>query len=111
MKNFFSITIFNAIKNMLYYANIYIKNIRENTNGTLSFDVRFCDSGVVIYTNGSYLPPLTNAAQSIRTIGSIIVGNTDNVIFEAGNDVQLTPGFEVQLGGTFEIIMNECGQK
>jgi len=32
-------------------------------------------------------------------------------VFEAGNWVELNSGFEVQLGGTFEININECGEK
>jgi len=43
--------------------------------------------------------------------GTIYVKNIDNVIFEAGNWVELNSGFEVQLGGTFEININECGEK
>ena len=91
------------------YGNIYIKNIRENTDGTLSFDVRFCDGDDIIpkvFPHG-----LINAFNSIKTLGTVIVLNTGNVIFEAGNEVILNSGFEVQLGGTFEINMNECGEK
>ena len=93
------------------YANIYIKNIRENPDGTLSFDVRFCDDDDIIYSNTSYLPSVTNATNSIQTANIVIVKNTDNVIFETGNEVILNSGFEVKLGGTFEINMNECGEK
>jgi len=91
-------------------GNIYIKNIRENTNGTLSFDIRFCDNVNVTYSNTNNLPTLTNASNSIQTSGTVVVKNTDNVTFEAGNEIILGPGFEVELGGTFEINMNDCGE-
>ncbi len=93
------------------YGNIYIKNIRENANGTLSFDVRFCDDDHIAYSNTSNLPSLSNASNSIQTTGTVIVKNTDNITFEAGNRVTLNAGFGIQLGGTFEINMNGCGDK
>ena len=95
-----------------YDGNIYIKNIRENSDKTLiSFDVRFCDDDDIIYSNTSYLPALTNVSNSIKTTNTVIVKSIDNVTFEAGEEVILNSGFEVQLGGTFEINMNECGDK
>jgi len=93
------------------YGNIYIKNIRENANGTLSFDVRFCDSENITYSNTSNLPSLSNASNSIQTSGTVVVKNTDNIIFEAENKITLNSGFKIQLGGTFKINMNECGEK
>jgi len=92
------------------YANIYVKNIRENPNGTLSFDVRFCDNNNITYSNTSNLPVLTNASNNIQTTGTVIVKSTDNVTFEAGNKVILNPGFKIELGGKFKINMNECGE-
>ncbi len=91
-------------------ANIYIKNIRENVNGTLSFDVRFCDDDDIIISNTNNLPTITNASNSIQTTGTVVVKSTDNVIFEAGNEIILGPGFEVESGGAFEINMNGCGE-
>jgi hypothetical protein len=104
-------TLNDCITPTAYDGNIYIKNIRENPDGTLSFDVRFCDDDNIVYSNTSYLPALTNASNSIKTINTVIVKSIDNVIFEAGNEVILNSGFGVQLGGTFEINMNECGDK
>jgi len=92
-------------------ANIFIKNIRENPNGTLSFDVRFCDNNNITYSNTSNLPVLTNASNNIQTTGTVIVKSTDNVTFEAGNKVTLNPGFKVELGGIFKVDMNDCGEK
>jgi len=89
------------------YGNIYIKNIQENPNNTLSFDIGFCDNNTITYSNTNNLPPLTNASH-IQTAGTVIVKNTDNIIFEAGNEVILNPGFEVQSGGKFEINMINC---
>jgi M6 family metalloprotease-like protein len=93
------------------FGNLYIKNIRENSNNTLSFDVRFCDNDDILYSNTSNLPALTNASNSIQTSGTVIVKSTDNITFEAGESVFLNPGFEVQQGGIFEINMNGCGNK
>jgi M6 family metalloprotease-like protein len=91
------------------FGNIFLKNIKENSNNTLSFDVRFCDGDNIVYSNTNSLPPLTNASSSIQTSGSVIVENSDNVIFEAGEEVILNGGFEVKQGGTFEININDCG--
>jgi len=89
-------------------CNITIKNIQEKSNGTLSFDIKFCNGVNVIYTSNSTLPPWTTASNSIQTQGAVIVKNTKSVIFEAKNEVILGPGFEVELGGTFQIDMNGC---
>ena len=91
-------------------GNIFIKNIKE-TNGKLSFDVRFCDGMDIVKISTSNLSELTNASKSISTQNTVIVKSTDNVIFEAENEVTLNPGFEVKLGGEFEINMNGCGEK
>ena len=93
------------------YGNLYVKNIRENANGTLSFDVRFCDNTNIVYSNTSNLPTLTNAFNKIQTSGTVIVKNTDNVTFEAGNVILLNSGFEVKVGGVFEMNINSCGNK
>ncbi len=37
--------------------------------------------------------------------------STDNVTFEAGGEVILNGGFEIQQGGVFEINMNGCGDR
>jgi len=89
-------------------CNITIKNIQENPNGTLSFDIKFCNGVNVIYTNNSTLPPWTTASNSIQTQGTVVVKNAKSVTFEAGNEIILGPGFEVELGGTFEINMVGC---
>jgi len=91
------------------YGNIYIKNIRENANGTLSFDfLRHCNGDDITYSDISNLPTVTSASNSIQTTGTVTVKSTDDVTFSAGNKVVLNPGFKVELGGTFEIDINEC---
>ena len=93
-------------------GNIFIKNIKENSAKTeISFDVRFCDTDNITISNTSSLPAITNASNSVKTMNTVVVKNIDKVIFEAGNWVELNSGFEVQLGGTFEININECGEK
>jgi M6 family metalloprotease-like protein len=89
------------------YGNIYMKNIQENANGTLSFTVGICENNNVTLSNTNNLPAVTNAF-TIQTQGAVIVKNTDNVVFEAGNEVILDPGFEIQLGGTLEIHIIDC---
>jgi hypothetical protein len=89
------------------YINICIKNIQENSNGTLSFEVQFCDYYITTYSNTSNLPDTTTTCGSIHTSGTVIVKNTDNIIFESGNGVILNAGFEIQSGGIFEIHINK----
>jgi len=93
------------------YGNIFINNIRENSNGTLSFDViRPCDGTNITYSNTSNIPVITNASNSIQTSGTVVVKSTDNVTFEAGSKVTLNPGFKVELGGKLKIDIKECGE-
>lgn len=89
-------------------GNIHIKNISSAGN-TINFDVRFCEDIDLSYSNTNSLPGLSNAKNKITTSGSVTVKATDNVTFEAGNEVLLNPGFELQQGGLFEINMNGCG--
>jgi len=90
------------------YANISIKNIQENLNGTLSFDlIGFCEDNVT-YSNTSNLPAITKASNNIQTSGTVTVKSTDNVTFDAGNKTILNPGFKIESGGTFKIDVNGC---
>ena len=89
-------------------GNIYIKNI-SSAESTISFDVRFCDDDNITYSNTNSLPSLSNASNSISTSGTVTVKNTDNVTFEAGNEIILNGSFEIQQGGVFKINMNGCG--
>jgi M6 family metalloprotease-like protein len=89
-------------------GNIYIKNVMVSGN-FVSFDVRFCDGSDVTYSNTNQLPQFTNAINKIETTNSVTVKSTDNVTFEAGQEIILN-GFEVQQGGVFEINMNGCGE-
>lgn len=89
-------------------GNIYIKNIIVSGD-IVSFDVRFCDGNDVTYSNTNQLPQFSNAINKIETTNSVIVKSTDNVTFEASQEI-LLKGFEVQLGGVFEINMNGCGE-
>lgn len=52
----------------------------------------------------------THAVDTIQTSGSVIVKSTDNVTFEAGQEIILNPGFEVQTGGQLQINIQECGK-
>ena len=88
-------------------GHLSIKNIKENSNNTLSFDVSFCVNNSVTFSNTSNLPVFTNASK-IQTSGTVTVKSTDNVTFEIGDEVNLGPGFEIQAGGTFEIKINGC---
>ena len=48
----------------------------------------------------------TYRAEDIISTGFVPVGG--NVIFKAGNCVTLDPGFEVELGGVFEVLLEVC---
>jgi hypothetical protein len=37
-----------------------------------------------------------------------MVPNNGNVIFDAGHSIELLPGFEVGLGGVFEMLLEGC---
>lgn len=91
-------------------GNVYIKNITVSGN-TVSFDVRFCDGDIVTHSNTSQLPSFSNAITRIETSGTVVVKSTDNVTLEAGQEIILNPGFEIQLGGQLTTNMNSCGNQ
>jgi M6 family metalloprotease-like protein len=89
-------------------GNIFIKNIKVEGD-FVSFDVRFCDETDVLISNIDKLPSILNARNMIKTSGSVLVNSWEHVVFEAANEIELNPGFEVQLGGQFETNINYCG--
>lgn len=88
-------------------GNVYIRNIRENSNGTLSFELGCVDEEIV-YSNTSSLPSHTIAKGRIKTSGSVVVKANDNITFEATDDIILNAGFEIQKGGVFQTIGDAC---
>ncbi|HOH55532.1 MAG TPA: hypothetical protein PK903_05410 [Paludibacteraceae bacterium] len=46
----------------------------------------------------------------MQTSGSVIIKSTDNVTFEAGQEIILNNGFEIQQGGQLDINIVTCGQ-
>jgi hypothetical protein len=92
-------------------GNIFIKNI-EVCDNTVSFDVRFCNQvDDVLITETMPLPPIINAMNRIETSGPVVIKDSDNITFEAGQEIILNPGFEIQAGGQFETNMNCCGEQ
>jgi len=87
--------------------NISIENILVSGN-TVSFDVRFYN---VEYSNTDQLPPVTKAINQIKTSGSVVVKNTDRILFDSGEEILLNEGFEVKAGGQFETKVSSCGSK
>ncbi len=45
----------------------------------------------------------------MQTSGSVIIKSTDNVTFEAGQEINLNAGFEVQQGGQLNVRIIQCG--
>lgn len=89
--------------------NVFLWNIKENTDGTLSFKFSYCgDDDDKIFSNTSNLPAYTKVSSSIRTEGTVVVKSSDNVTFEAAESVSLGEGFEVEEGGTFNVIIYDC---
>lgn len=107
-------TVFNSHSNPACFISngetrkIYINNIQENADGTLSFDLSFCDGDVVSFTNTNNLPPYTKVSQSITTHGNVVVKSTDRIIFEAGSQIILNRGFKVEPGGAFKAVIEQC---
>ncbi|MBP5582730.1 MAG: M6 family metalloprotease domain-containing protein [Bacteroidales bacterium] len=88
-------------------ANVLIKDVSIAGN-TISFYAKFCDGDNIIYSNTNNLPQVTNASNSIATVGVVTIKNTDNILFEAKDTVTLDKNFSVDLGGSFEINMDGC---
>lgn len=92
-------------------GNIFIKNI-EVCDNTVSFDVRFCNqTDDVLITETTLLSPIINAMNKIETKGAVTIKDSADVIFEAGQEIILNPGFEIQPGGKFETSINCCGKQ
>lgn len=45
----------------------------------------------------------------IQLLISVIVKSTDNITFEAGQEIQLNAGFEVEQGGQLNVNTIQCG--
>ena len=88
--------------------DIYIKNITENSDGSLSFGFSYCGEDDRVFSNTSSLPSNTNVSGSIQTNNSVVVKSTDNVTFQATDYIELGPGFEVTSGGTFNAKVSSC---
>lgn len=108
-------TSFNASTNPACFIsdgsgrNVFIWNIKENTDGTLSFKFSYCgDDDDKFFSNTRNLPAYTKVSSSIQTEGNVVVKSSDNVTFEAAEGVSLGEGFEVEEGGTFNVIIYDC---
>lgn len=88
--------------------DIYIKGIKENANGTLSFGFSYCGNNDKVFANTNSLPANTDVKGSIRTTGTVVVKANDNVVFKATDYVELETGFEVKEGGTLTINVTSC---
>ena len=90
-------------------SGLFIWNIKENTDGTLSFKFNYCgEDDEKIFSNTNNLPSYTKITNSIRTEGTVVVKSTDNVTFESTESIILGEGFEVKEGGTFKATVTEC---
>ena len=93
----------------------WILTINDNTplnDGTLfGWALEFCIDPLpncpdTLNITGTISSGTYQAAQVINSDGT--VPNGANVIFKAGNEVNLDPSFEVEPGGLFEVIMEAC---
>lgn len=88
--------------------DIYIKGIKENADGTLSFGFSYCGNNDKVFANTNSLPANTDVKGSIRTTGTVVVKANDNVVFKATDYVELETGFEVKEGGALTINVTSC---
>lgn len=89
--------------------NFVIKNITVSGN-SISFDVRLCSNTDITFSNTNMLPEVSNAVNTLNTSGSVIIKSTDRITFEAGQEIILNTGFEVQQGGQLDVNIVTCGQ-
>jgi M6 family metalloprotease-like protein len=108
-------SIFNSLSNPYSFLsdgsieNFVIKNITVSGN-SISFDVRLCSNTDITLSNTNMLPEVSNAVNTLNTSGSVIVKATDRITFEAGHEIILNTGFEVQQGGQLDVNIVTCGQ-
>jgi hypothetical protein len=65
-----------------------------------------CCPAVLVLDDTPIVPGEYKASDRILSAGHIAVGT--EVIFSAGNEAELLPGFNVELGGIFEIKLEGC---
>lgn len=108
-------SIFNSMSNPNSFLsdgsieNFVIKNITVSGN-SISFDVRLCSNTEITLSNTNMLPKVSNAVNTLNTSGSVIVKSTDSITLEAGQEIILNNGFEVQQGGQLDVNIVTCGQ-
>ncbi len=108
-------SIFNSLSNPNSFLsdgsieNFVIKNITVSGN-SISFDIRLCSNTDITLSNTNMLPEVSNAVNTVQTAGTVIVKSTDKITFEAGQEIILNNGFEVQQGGQLDVNIVTCGQ-
>jgi len=108
-------SIFNSLSNPNSFLsdgsieNFVIKNIIVSENN-ISFDIRLCSNTDITLSNTNMLPEVSNAVNTVQTAGSVIVKSTDKITLEAGQEIMLNNGFEVQQGGQLDVNIVTCGQ-
>ncbi len=66
----------------------------------------YCPNNLAVNGNPIFGFPPSAADLELTSTGTVVNGS--DILFTAGNGVQLLPGFEVQLGGLFTVTMVGC---
>lgn len=86
-------------------GNVYISNVQES-DSTISFNVKICSSEDIIYVHDSNIPTYTNG-NSIMSSGNVVIEN-DSTFFEASDNIVLNGGFKVLEGSLFRADVIPC---
>jgi hypothetical protein len=49
-----------------------------------------------------------SAFNSLNTLGNVSILNSSNVVFKAGSSIMLAPGFQVEIGSSLSISIEQC---
>ena len=65
------------------------------------------NQGLITFMDFSNIPVI-RAFNNFTTVGNVVIRNTSNITFFAGNRIVLEPGFETELGAIFVAEIDNC---
>jgi pimeloyl-ACP methyl ester carboxylesterase len=97
-----------------YSGKIDIGVLGTDGFGTVDFESirvhvveEICPDNFTITVNPANMDEIS-AFNSLNTLGNVSILNSSNVVFKAGSSIMLAPGFQVEIGSSLSISIEQC---